>query len=188
MAVVSCACSCSCAAIASAISCRNTETSASTCPSLSSSLIAIIQNTSFTSEPRASFVLEPQMSLLREKIAANRELAAQLNALLSQIPLATPRDSQARLPSRDRKGAVLRKPLPLTPQFHDPRYRNLQEVLRRQAADPSLAHYPPLAMKIAARLKLRKLDLSRAVEEDLLPKGALWRLFRAHLQPGGPGL
>src|SRR5258708_6074605 len=135
------------------------------------------------------------MSLLREKIAANRELAAQLNALLSHIPLPdgrgsepnahfdTPaRTTQARLPSRDRKGAVVKKPLPLTPQLHDPRYRNLQEVLRRQAADPSLAHYPPLAMKIAARLKLRKLELSRPTEDDLLRKGALWRLFRAHIQ------
>src|SRR5260370_30282322 len=41
-------------------------------------------------------------------------------------------------------------------------------------------------MKIAARLKLRKLKLSRPIEDDLLRKGALWRLFRAHLQ-SGPG-
>jgi GT2 family glycosyltransferase/glycosyltransferase involved in cell wall biosynthesis len=141
------------------------------------------------------------MSLLREKIAANQELAAQLNALLSNVPLpdgrgseppshlrlANARDSQARLSSRDRKGAVLKKPLPLTAQLHDPRYRNLQEVLRRQASDPALAHYPPLAMKIAARLKTRKLELTSAAEDDLLRKGALWRLFRAHLQ-SGPGL
>src|SRR5205807_4834041 len=98
------------------------------------------------------------------------------------------RDSQVRLPSRDRQGAVVKKPLPLTPQLHDPRYRNLQEVLRRQASDATLAHYPPLAMKIAARLKLHKFELSRPVEEDLLRRGALRRLFRAHLQPGGPGL
>jgi len=43
-------------------------------------------------------------------------------------------------------------------------------------------------MKIAARLKLHKLQLSRPVEDDLLRKGALLRLFRKHLQPGGPGI
>ncbi|HEY6390481.1 MAG TPA: glycosyltransferase family 4 protein, partial [Bryobacteraceae bacterium] len=141
------------------------------------------------------------MSLLREKIAANQALAAQLNALLSHIPLPDGRGSETRapeppsratgtlqLPSRDRKGAVVKKPLPVPPQLHDLRYRNLQEVLARQAADPSLARYPPLAMKIAARLKLHKLELSRSVEDDLLRKGALFRLFRTHLQPGGPGI
>jgi GT2 family glycosyltransferase/glycosyltransferase involved in cell wall biosynthesis len=146
------------------------------------------------------------MSLLSEKIAANRELAAQLNELLSHVPLPNGRGSEAPsrtarvaetpprtalanapttdplLPSRDRKGAVPKKPLPLTPQLHDPRYRNLQEILRRQEADPSLAKYPPLAMKIAARLKLRKLELSRSVEEGLLRRGALWRLFREQLR------
>jgi GT2 family glycosyltransferase/glycosyltransferase involved in cell wall biosynthesis len=133
------------------------------------------------------------MSLLHEKIVANRELAAQLNELLSDIPsrdlnkqvsslggLVREQSEASRLPLA--KGAVVKKPLPATPQLHDLRYRNLQEVLARQASDPSLAKYPPLAMKIAARLKLRKLELSRSAEEDLLRRGALWRLFREQLR------
>src|SRR5258708_23842652 len=42
-------------------------------------------------------------------------------------------------------------------------------------------------MHIAARHKLRKLELSRSVEEGPLRKGGLRRLFRALLRPGGPG-
>lgn len=132
------------------------------------------------------------MYLLLEKITANQNLANQLNALLN-------RDRQEallpRLQNRDRKGASIKpakKPLPMPPKIHDPRYRNLQEILARQSADSALANYPPLAMKIAARLKLRKLELSRSVEDDLLRKGAVHRLFQTHLQearhPGGSGV
>src|SRR5258708_18886931 len=132
------------------------------------------------------------MSLLREKIEANQELTAQLNALLSQRPLPNGRGSETPSPPpvANARGSqtIPKKPLPIPALLHDSRYRNLQEVLRRQASDPTLAHYPPLAMKIAARLKLRKLELSRSVEEGPLRKGGLRRLFRAHLQPGGPGL
>jgi glycosyltransferase involved in cell wall biosynthesis len=136
------------------------------------------------------------MSLLREKIAANQALAEQLDALLGNVPLPGGRGSETpyRTPVANARGSqtIPKKPLPIPAQLHDPRYRNLQEVLRRQASDPSLAHYPPLVMKIAARLHLRKLELSRPIEDDLLRKGALRRLLRAHLQqarqPGGPGI
>jgi len=140
--------------------------------------------------------------LLLEKIAANQKLAAQLNALLPPLPsrdrqkaLILPNRIQNRLLNRDRKEALItpaKKPLPMPPQLHDPRYRNLQQVLTRQSADPALAHYPPLAMKIAARLKLHKLELSQPIENDLLRKGAVRRLFLTHLrqarQPGSVGV
>jgi GT2 family glycosyltransferase/glycosyltransferase involved in cell wall biosynthesis len=147
-----------------------------------------INTVRFVFTPQSLQFVTAAVSLLREKIDANRELAAQLNEIL---PPPHGRGSERALPVPSKSTRHAKKPLPMVPQVHDPRYRNLQEVLARQTVNPALARYPPLAMKIAARLKLRRLELSRPIEEDLVRKGAASRLFRTHLrearQPGGAG-
>ena len=128
---------------------------------------------------------------MREKIAANQELASKIEAQLEELdsksfgrrapktrPHAVPERTDARRPVFSSNSFVLE--------------RNLLDVLSRQLDDPALAHYPPLAMKIAARMRLKELKLCRPSNEELQRKGAVLRLFRTHLgesrQPGGVGI
>jgi glycosyltransferase involved in cell wall biosynthesis len=122
------------------------------------------------------------MSWLREKIAANRELTSRIEAQLRELENKQP-------------SAPVVSPHPHTPAGLSSSFvleRNLLDALSRQLDDPSLAHYPPLAMKIAARIPLKDLKLSRPPDRELQRKGSLVRLLRTHLhesrQPGGAGI
>jgi GT2 family glycosyltransferase/glycosyltransferase involved in cell wall biosynthesis len=130
------------------------------------------------------------VSWLREKIAANQELASKIEAQLEELESKSP--VRRPLKTRPHTDPVLTGARPVPWSYSFVLERNLLDVLSRQLDDPSLARYPPLAMKIAARMRLKELKLSRPPNEELQRKGAFLRLFRAHLgqsrQPGGVGV
>ena len=113
------------------------------------------------------------ISWLRERIAANRELTSKIEEQLQELqPEPKVRRPPQQAPRREAKPPIPRSSFVLE--------RNLLDVLSRQLDDRSLARYPSLAMKVAARLKL-----------SYPPAGGLFQLFRAHLRearaPGGAG-
>ena len=131
-----------------------------------------------------------RISWLREKIAANQELASKID---EQLRVLEPKRPSRRPFGPLAKTAAMRtgtKRSILSNSFV--LERNLLDVLSRQLDDPSLAHYPPLAMKVATRMRLKELKLSRPSNTELQRKGSLLRLFRTHLrecrQPGGAGV
>src|SRR3984893_15639965 len=135
-------------------------------------------------------IVTSRITWLREKIAANQELASKIEDQLSRLehnpPTLRPRMPR---PQTVHLQAGARRSL-LSNSFV--LERNLLEVLSRQLDDPSLAHYPPLAMKIAARMRLKELKLSRPADEELRGKGSVLGLLRTHLgksrKPGGTGI
>jgi GT2 family glycosyltransferase/glycosyltransferase involved in cell wall biosynthesis len=131
------------------------------------------------------------LSWLRQKIAANQELASKIVGQLSEFQ----RKPSTRRPQSNVATRRI-KTLPAVEKRNSSNSfvleRNLLEVLLRQLDDPSLAHYPPLAMKIAARIPLKELKLTRPEDEELREKGAVRMLLRRHIresrQSGGVGL
>ncbi len=87
------------------------------------------------------------ISWLRERIAANRELASKIEEQLQELQ---PRPKLQR-PPRLAPRPLAKPPIPPSSFVLE---RNLLDVLSRQLDDRSLARYPSLAMKVAARLKL----------------------------------
>jgi GT2 family glycosyltransferase/glycosyltransferase involved in cell wall biosynthesis len=64
--------------------------------------------------------------------------------------------------------------------------RRILAALKRQEEDPTLAHYPEPAVRLAARLANSGLNLTLPEEEELRRPGAAWRLFRQHVSEAGP--
>ena len=130
------------------------------------------------------------ISWLREKIAANQELASKMEAQLGELESKSP--ARQPLKTRPHTTPVRTGARPVLSSNSFVLERNLLEVLSRQLDEASLTHFPPLAMKVAARMRLKELKLSRPSNEELRQKSALLRLFRAHLsesrQPGGAGV
>ncbi len=135
-------------------------------------------------------IVNTAISGLREKIASNQQLASKIEAQLQELEGKPHGRRLLNSGARAVPGRVGARPVLWPNSFV--LERNLLDVLSCQVDDPSLAHYPPLAMKIAARMRLKEMKLSRPVNDELQRKGALFRLFRAHLgesrQPGGVGV
>jgi GT2 family glycosyltransferase/glycosyltransferase involved in cell wall biosynthesis len=112
-------------------------------------------------------------AVLRARIAASLELVTTLRGKVREIHVR---------PSLSTNTAS--RPL-VRPATMDGR---ILAALARQELDPSLAGYPGLAVKLAARLGTVALGITRPSEQELCRPGAAWRMFRAHLkearQPG----